>query len=147
MKKLLALKFGLILVATLALTVPVVLAGDNNANGDNGFQGTNKESSQLPEESMVPPPAGFIEDYLGVPQVVEGCRAGGGNVAIFNPGLGKVYGGPCCKGAFLFYENGEPVYEANQCCNPPDILYPQALYTPGNHCLCFVMRWVGPPPF
>jgi hypothetical protein len=137
MKKTTILMLSFMLFATLTLSVPIVFAGYSNANGDNGYQGTNKASSQLPDTSMVPPPAGILEDFFVVPNVVEGCRAGGGDITVSVPGLGPVLGGPCCKGPEI--ETG--VYAPNQCCNPPDIIYPNPDdWTPGNHCLCFVMR-------
>jgi len=136
------------LLATLALSVPAIFAGTNNANGDNGDQGTDKDSNQLPDQADVPPPAGLLEDLLLAPHVVDGCRAGGDiDIPIYEEVLGIVTGGPCCKGPMI--EEGEPgagAYEPNQCCNPPDIIYPEIFYTPGNHCLCFVMRWEGPLP-
>jgi hypothetical protein len=136
---------GIVLVGVLFLSLVFItpaLAGNKNQNGINGYQGTNKASSQLPAQSKVPWPAGFIENLFGLPNVVEGCRAGGGNVTIFEEGLGFVKGGPCCKGP----EIEEGIYAPNQCCNPPDIVYPDSFWTPGNHCLCFMMRWDGPLP-
>jgi hypothetical protein len=135
----------LVLTLSLMVSIPTASAGFNNSNGMNGYQGTNKRSNQLPVQSKVSPPAGLLEDLFGAPHVVDGCRAGGGDVLIFEPGLGTVFGGPCCKGP-LYADGAEPVYEPNQCCNPPDIVYPQDLYTPGNHCLCFVMRFDPWPP-
>jgi hypothetical protein len=139
----------LVLTLSLAFSIPIAFAGHNNANGDNGYRGTNKPSNQLPDQSNVPPPAGLLEGLFGAPSVVDGCRTRGGNVAIIEPRLGPepVYGGPCCKGPYLYDEGGEPVYEPNQCCNPPDIIYPDPDdWTPGNHCLCFVMRFDPWPP-
>jgi hypothetical protein len=78
MKKMVVLTLSLMLFAILVLSVPVVFAGCNNANGENGFQGTNKDSSQLPDQSSVPWPAGLVELILGLPNtpnVVERCRA------------------------------------------------------------------------
>ena len=134
------------LSATLALSIPSIFAGTNNANGDNGYQGTNKDSNQLPDESNVPLPAGLVEDIFapGAPNVVEGCRAKGGDVMIHVGGdLGDVLGGACCASNIIDEVTGYPL--PNQCCNPPDILYDPADYTPGNHCLCFVMRFPLPP--
>lgn len=138
----------LMTMTTLALSVSLVFAGSYNQNGDNGYQGTNKYSNQLPDQSNVPPPAGVLEHLLGAPyNVTDGCRAGGGDIPIYEEGLGIVDGGPCCKGPLIEEGPGEGYYAPNQCCNPPDIIYPQEMYTPGNHCLCFVMRWEGPLPF
>ena len=142
MKKIVVFTLSLMLFTTLSLSVPAVFGGYNNANGDNGYQGTNKDSNQLPTESMVPWPAGLVEDIFapGAPYVVEGCRARGGNILVSVEGLGIVNGGPCCKGP----EIEEDLHEPNQCCNPPDIVYEPEDYTPGNHCLCFVMRFPEP---
>lgn len=126
-----------VLLLSLVFITPAV-AGNKNQNGLNGSQGTNKASNQLPDQSNIPWPAGFIENLFGWPNVVEGCRAGGGNITILEEGLGLVKGGPCCKGPKI----EEGIYEPNQCCNPPDFIH----YTPGNHCLCFMMRWDGPLP-
>lgn len=139
------------MLITMVLSLTVVFAGNKNQNGDNGYQGTNKPSNQLPTQSNIPPPAGFLEDILGppgTPHVVEGCRAGGGDVPIYEPGLGVVDGGPCCKGPMIEEGPYAGNYEPNQCCNPPDIIFlgDSAFYTPGNHCLCFVMRFDGSPP-
>ncbi|MHA2163135.1 MAG: hypothetical protein ACXABF_11990 [Candidatus Thorarchaeota archaeon] len=138
----------LTLIATLVLSVPVIYAGSKNANGENGNQGTNKESNQLPDESNVPPPAGLVEDIFGdtgEPHVVEGCRAEGGDVLVHVGGiLGDVLGGACCASNIIDEDSGNPY--PNECCNPPDILYDPEDYTPGNHCLCFVMRFELPPP-
>jgi hypothetical protein len=137
----------LIVIAIIASPISLAFAGSNNQNGENGYQGTNKNSNQLPDQSNVPPPAGLLEDLFGAPNVVDGCRAEGGDILIHEEGLGTVYGGACCKGPFLYFDgDGNPVYEPNQCCNPPDIIYPQEMYTPGNHCLCFVMRFDPWPP-
>jgi hypothetical protein len=135
------------LTLTMTLSIPAVFAGFNNQNGDNGYQGTNKPSNTLPVQSNVPPPAGLLEDLFGAPRVVDGCRAGGGNITIWEEGLGQVDGGPCCKGPFLYLDEDDPVYAPNQCCNPPDIIFlgNPDFYTPGNHCLCFVMRMPWPP--
>jgi hypothetical protein len=146
-KKIVVITLSLMLFATLALSVPAIFAGTNNANDDNGYQGTNKDSNTLPDQANVPWPAGFLEDLFGAPHVVDGCRAGGGDIPIYEAGLGgTVDGGPCCKGPMIEEGPGAGAYEPNQCCNPPDIIYPEIYYTPGNHCLCFVMRWEGPLP-
>jgi hypothetical protein len=137
----------LMLILLIAAPVFIAFAGSNNQNGENGYQGTNKESNQLPDQANVPSPAGLLEDLLSAPHVVDGCRAEGGDIPIYEEVLGIVDGGPCCKGPVI--EEGEPgagAYEPNQCCNPPDIIYPEIFYTPGNHCLCFLMRWEGPLP-
>jgi hypothetical protein len=128
-----------LLTLSLAFSVPLVFAGYNNSNGINGYQGTNRASNQLPDQSNVPWPSGIVEDIFapGSPHVVEGCRAQGPTVIVSVPGLGDVPGGPCCKGPQIT----EGLYAPNQCCNPPDIAYPNPDdWTPGNHCLCFVMR-------
>jgi hypothetical protein len=146
-KKIILTTLVLILMTTLVLSIPAVFAGNKNQNGLNGYQGTNKPSNQLPEQANVPPPAGLLEDLFGAPHVVDGCRAGGGDIPIYEPALGIVDGGPCCKGPMIEDGPGLGAYEPNQCCNPPDIVYPQEMYTPGNHCLCFVMRMDWPPQF
>jgi len=61
----------LMTMTTLALSVSLVFAGSNNQNGENGYQGTNKYSNQLPDQSKVPPPAGLLEDLFSAPHVVE----------------------------------------------------------------------------
>jgi hypothetical protein len=149
-KKLIMTALVLTMMLSLALATNVVLAGNKNNNGDNGYQGTNKPSNPLPLQSNVPEPAGKLEAFLGAPvNVTDGCRAGGGDVPIYEQGLGGIVdGGPCCKGPLI--EDGQfaGAYEPNQCCNPPDIIFfgDTDFYTPGNHCLCFVMRMPWPPP-
>lgn len=108
-----------ILLLTLAISVGTVFAGSQNQNGENGTQGTAK-----------------VND-------MDGCRpdvqAGSGYIRIF-PGPGGLWeGGPCCAAHStgpVEYVNGNPVYESNECCNPPDSVNPQ----PGNHCECFHLR-------
>ncbi len=135
----------LMLILLIAAPSFIAFAGNKNQNGDNGDQGTNKDSSELPDQSNVPPPAGLVEDILapGEPYVVEGCRAEGGDVMVHVPGLGNVLGGACCASNIIDEGTGYPY--PNQCCNPPDSLYETEDYTPGNHCLCFVMRFPLPP--
>jgi hypothetical protein len=135
----------LTMIAILALSLPVIFAGSKNANGENGDQGTNKDSNELPDQSNVPLPAGLVEDIFapGAPHVVEGCRAEGGDVLVHVEGLGNVLGGACCASNHIDEDSGNPY--PNECCNPPDILYDPEDYTPGNHCLCFVMRFPLPP--
>jgi hypothetical protein len=134
----------LMLVLLIATPSFIAFAGYNNRNGDNGGQGTNKDSSELPDESNVPPPAGTVEDWFGAPHVVEGCRADGGDEMVYVGGdLGEALGGTCCASNMYVEESIYPL--PNQCCNPPDIIYEPDEYTPGNHCLCFVMRMDGPP--
>jgi len=89
----------------------------------------------------VPWPAGIVEDELtGTPYVVEGCRAGGEDTMVFVGALGNVLGAKCCA-SNVYVDPAISIYPLpNQCCNPPDPLYPQTEYTPGNHCLCFAMR-------
>jgi len=145
MKKIIVITLSLMLFVTLALSVPLVFAGSNNNNLPNGFQGTNKASNQLPSQSSVPWPAGLVEDIFApeAPYVVEGCRAGGEDALIHVGGiLGNVLGAKCCASNMIDTGSGLPL--PNQCCNPPDILYDPADYTPGNHCLCFVMRFPSP---
>jgi hypothetical protein len=137
--------FAILLMVMMTLSFSVIVfAGQNNANGDNGYQGTNKDSSQLPAQSNVPPPAGLVEDIFapGAPYVVEGCRADGGDEMVYVGGLlGEVLGGTCCA-SHMHVDESISIYPLpNQCCNPPDILYEPEEYTPGNHCLCFVMRF------
>jgi hypothetical protein len=103
----------LTMIAILALSLPVIFAGSKNANGENGDQGTNKDSNELPDQSN------HVE------------------------GLGNVLGGACCASNHIDEDSGNPY--PNECCNPPDILYDPEDYTPGNHCLCFVMRFPLPP--
>ena len=146
MKKIKVIILSLMLVATLALSVPAIFAVTNNANGNKGKQGTDKDSNELPDQANVPPPAGKLEDLFGAPHVVDGCRAGGGDIPVYEEGLGIVNGGPCCKGPMIEEGPGAGAYAPNQCCNPPDIMYPEGPRTPGNHCLCFVMRFDELPP-
>ena len=134
----------LMLIILIAAPSFIAFAGNKNQNGDNGDQGTNKDSSQLPDESNVPFPAGVVEDMMGDPHVVEGCRANGGDEIIyvgFIPDIlfDETLGGTCCASNYVD-ESVSPYPWPNECCNPPDILYPPETYTPGNHCLCFVMR-------
>jgi len=147
----------LLAITTLALSVPTVLAASNPNIPLN--QGTTKPSNELPEASKVPaPPATDVDFFLwlfevpgyepdGYGNFVEGCRAHGGDVwvALYGPSEDPVLGGPCCRGPVTgSTHNSEPVYFANQCCNPPDFFdpyVPEPLPAlPGNHCLCFVMR-------
>jgi hypothetical protein len=86
-----------VLLLSLLLITPA-LAGNKNQNGEHGYYGINKPSNQLPTQSKVPFPAGFIETLFGAPKVIEGCRAGGGDILVFEEGLREVLGGPCCKG-------------------------------------------------
>ena len=59
---------GGILLLNLIFIAPA-LAGNKNQNGENGYQGTNKPSNQLPEQSNVPPPAGLLEDLFRDPKL------------------------------------------------------------------------------
>jgi hypothetical protein len=143
MRKNISYLIVLTLIVTLLISVPVIFAGTKNANGENGDQGTNKDSNELPSQSRVPYPAwDVLEDdgdaHYG--DYVEGCRAEGGDVTVFVPNFGVIDGGPCCKGP----EISEGLYAPNQCCIPPDFIGEPAF--PGNHCLCFLMRWDGPLP-
>jgi len=104
----------------MALSGGAVLAGDNNQNGENGNQGTDKVNGK------------------------DGCRAGGGNYWVYIDSelppwiLSHEWeGGPCCPSnePSEFGPNFYPV--PNQCCNPPDN---GPTGQPGNHCLCFAMR-------
>ncbi len=109
-----------LLATTMMLSIPVAFAGNKNQNGTNGTQGTMIMNGK------------------------DGCRpdmqAGSVWVQVVPPFVdGPWKGGPCCAdrangpiGEYL----GEPLYETNQCCNPPDDINLQ----PGNHCLCFHLR-------
>lgn len=112
-----------------------VFAGNKNANGDHGVQGTDKLNGK------------------------EGCRPGlnSGDRWVYVPsdllddfGLSDPYfhewmGGPCCPSNTLSgLGNNYPL--PNQCCNGPDYLpdsmggFPTGEQGPGNHCECFEIR-------
>jgi hypothetical protein len=121
---------GAVFVLVIALLVTnsvLVFAGHNNANGNNGQS---------------------AENGTGQVNHLDGCRPDvqSGNVWIFipsplPPGWSNVWeGGPCCAAystGAVGYENGDPVYLPNQCCNPPD---EGDAGVPGNHCVCFMNR-------
>jgi hypothetical protein len=123
MKKLLLVP--LIAVLLIMSVSTMVFAGSSNQNGTNGKsfeRGTGRTTEQN---------EGFGYD---------GCQAWGGDYETFIPGEGIWLGGPCCPSNVLA-NTIVPVWPAvplpNQCCNPPDFIHAQ----PGNHCLCFQMRF------
>ena len=135
MKRIILVVVSIVLLITLFPTT--VLAGDRNANGDNGSQGT------------------------GILNGKDGCRPGvqSGDYWVYIPsplldsfGLTDSYyhewlGGPCCP-SNISSGIGNDYPLSNQCCNGPDYApegpplfgAPTGEQAPGNHCECFELR-------
>ncbi len=141
MKRLVVVTTMLLLAASIAYSITGVQAVYNPNIPIN--QGTARSSNPLPDQAKIPLPAGLLV-FLGyeTDEYVEGCRAwGGGTIPVYVEGQGVWPGGPCCPSNI---ESPVPdVSYPNQCCNAPD--FTEEL-TPGNHCLCFVLRIAGLTP-
>ena len=124
----------LTLISLIAIPSIISYAGSNNQNDEEGkFAGKS------------------VERGTGKTNHKDGCRPDeqAGNVWIHIPEVIPLpgwitsrdwEGAPCCAhraGGSVGDIGGDPVYLANQCCNPPD---EGPLGVPGNHCLCLMLR-------
>jgi hypothetical protein len=135
----------LMLISTLALSVPTILAGTNNQNA-------NPDSPAYDAGNSINLGTGKVNEG-------EGCRP---NVQSDNYTIDMGFsteerahidallaslglqltteewdGGPCCPSNQIDGDSGLPL--PNQCCNPPD-MGPPGTGVPGNHCECFELR-------
>lgn len=131
-----ALIFTLLL--TFALSAQSVFAGNRNANGDNGTQGTDILNGL---SGCKPPLQSSQKTQYWVYVPSELLDSFGFSAPYFHEWMG----GPCCP-SNVRSNIGNNYALPNQCCNGPDYLPeflgggPTGEQGPGNHCECFEIR-------
>ena len=134
----------LLMMTTLILSVPAVLAGNKNQNDDLAFAGKSVErgTGKVNGIDGCAPPTQSGDEWVYMAISEEELTAL--NV-IFEPDIISIEwkGGPCCPSnvpsdSFTFL-NDHQYPLPNQCCNPPN-MGPAGSGVPGNHCVCFELR-------
>ncbi len=142
-KKIILMMLVVMLVSTLVLSTPAVLAGNKNQNDETNGKSVERGTGKVNGQDGCVPPAKSGDRWVYVPSgLLDGILADMGI-----PGPYDSYhewkGGPCCPSNMLS-DVGSNHPLPNQCCNGPDYFPAPPVESgesgPGNHCVCFGIR-------
>lgn len=133
------------LMTTLVLSIPVVLAGYRNQNDITNGKSVDRGTGKVNGKDGCAPPTqsgdrwvnmGDEEELANINLMLASMPNPDGSYWQINSMDWK--GGPCCPSNTLSDTvNEHPL--PNQCCNAPD-MDPPGTGVPGNHCMCFSLR-------